>query len=368
MGLNRQRIGRAQALMQKHGIDALMILTHDDYRYFFGEDRFQPRAIIPSQGEPALIAFMGEKNDLERRFGMEVRIFTSVGQQMHDVVTFFKEHGLSEATVGMQLGWFEVPASLYLLFQKLNPGVKVVDSAPVMDELRAVKEPEELERMHQAAAVAQAGLNAALDSLEPGITETEVAGAAEFAMRKLGGTGTATPVFVNAGERSLWLHGTATRRVVEKGDLVIIDLVPEYEGYLANLTRTAVVGRPTAEQIRLYDAYRRAQEAGLAAIRAGATPRQIDDAAEAVVREAGFGSHFVRGMSHGIGLRFEETPAPTIHPNHVGIQLRAGMTVTCGHSVLSVPGVGGVRIEDTVRVTEDGWEYITDFSHELISV
>lgn len=360
------RVRRAQKLMADRNMDAMMLVTHDDYIYFFGEDRFQPRALIPRDGDPIVITFRGEEAEIRRRFGgTPVKIFSSLAQQMKDVVDILKERGLQEATVGFQM-WFETPYFMIELFKKTNPRVTVVNSGPVMDELRKIKEPDELAKMRHAAELAAIGMRAAAEYIKPGITENEVAAEIEHAMRKAGGEGVGGPVFVNSGERSFWLHGTATAKRIETGDLVVVDLLPRYEGYLTNLARTFVVGAPNTEQERLFDAYYHAQRAALSAIRPGVKMSEIDRAAWDVITEYGFGEHFVHGMSHGIGLRFEETPAPTIHPAHVSHRLERGMTVTAGHSVLSVPNIGGVRLEDTLLVTGDGFAPITELPTGLI--
>lgn len=362
------RIAAAQELMRANGIDALLILTHDDFIYFFDQDRFQPRAIVPQEAPPIIICSRGEEQEVRDSLGAgEVRVFATVGQQMHDVVSTMRQFQSRlgrPPTIGVQF-WFETPASLLQLFERANPQVRVVDSAPVMDTLRMVKSPQELALMTEAARIAERGMEAALQAIRPGVTENEVAAEAIYAMRKAGASGTAVPVFVNSGVRSLWLHGTATAKVVEQGDLVVVDLVPVFRGYCVNLARVAVVGQPSADQRRLFDAYLSAQQAAVEAVRPGVPVSRLDKAAEAIVRNAGFGEYYVKGMSHGIGLRFEETPAPTIHPKHSSVKLREGMTITVGHPVLAVPRIGGVRLEDTGLVTAAGWQNITDYPKDL---
>ena len=141
--------------------------------------------------------------------------------------------------------------------------------------------------------------------------------------------------------------------------LVVVDVVPRYRGYCANMTRTFVIGPPTSEQRDMFETYRRAQAAGIEALRPGARNRDIDAAAEDVFSTAGYGDFYVSGISHGIGLDFEELPRPTIHPADSRVELRKNMTVTVGHSVLSVPGIGGVRIEDTFHLTGERPEPLT---------
>ena len=365
--LNRERLQRAQARMRQQQIDAYLILTHDDYIYFFGEDRYQPRAIILAQGPPIVVTFVGEEEEVKASLGVEdVRIFGSVGQQIKDVVQVMRQMagGKETITVGVQM-WFSTPAFLLNLFQKANPQVKVVNIASVMDELRMVKDESEVALMRRAGEIAAIGMRTAVDTLKPGVTENQAAGEIEYAMRRAGGHGTATPVFVNSGIRSGWLHGTATDKPIEEGDLVVIDLVPRYKGYCANLCRTFILGDPTTKQQEIFNTYRDAQAAGLQALKPGARIRDIDTAAKKVFDDAGYGEFYVSGMSHSIGLGFEETPAPTIHPGDSGLQICEDMTVTVGHPVLSVPGTGGARLEDTFHVMSYATKPITNFPSEL---
>lgn len=365
--LNTKRIQNAQERMKQQGIDAYLILTHDDYIYFFGEDRYQPRAIIPAEGLPLIVPFAGEEEEVRESLGVEdVRIFASVGQQIKDVVQVMR--GMigdkDKLTIGVQM-WFGTPAFLLNMFQRANPIVDVVDIASVMDELRMVKDVSEIALMKRAAEIAGIGMETAIKTLKPNITENEVAAEVEYAMRKAGGHGVATPVFVNSGVRSGWLHGTASDKIIEEGDLVVLDLVPRYKGYCANLCRTFVIGTPSAKQMDMFTTYKQAQTAGITALKPGAKIRDIDAAAKKVYTENGYEEFYVAGISHSIGLSFEETPAPTIHPGDSGIQIRNGMTVTVGHPVLSVPGTGGVRIEDTFHISEGKAQPLTVFPVEL---
>lgn len=364
--LNADRIERAQQRMRERGIHAYMILTHDDYIYFFGEDRHQPRALIPAMGPPIVITFFGEEEEVRQSLGVDdVKVFGTVGQQIKDVVGIMREMssgmpgGMESMTVGVQM-WFGTPAFLLNMFQRANPQVNVVDIAPVMDELRMIKDDSEVELMREAAKIAGIGLETAAATLRPGITENEVGAEIEYAMRKAGGQGVATPVFVNSGIRSGWLHGNATHKPVERGDLVVIDVVPRYQGYCANLTRTFVIGPPTDSQREIYETYRRAQAAAIATAAPGVRNRELDVAAQQVFADAGFGDSYVHGISHSIGLDFEEMPRPTIHPADSRIELRDGMVLTVGHSVLSVPGVGGARIEDTFHLIDGRMEPLVE--------
>ena len=370
MEVRLDRIGRIQAAMREQGWIAIVVLNHDDYRYLFGTDRAQPRALIPFQGPPELIAFTGEEPELRAALaGGEVRVFGSVGGQIHDVVGRLRElAGTAPASwakdgrfkVGLQM-WFGTPAFLVDLFKQVNPGAEVVSSDPVMDPLRTVKEPDELKLMTEAQRIAGLGMDRARSLLRPGVTAHEVATEATYTMMRAGAEGTSTPIYVNFGVETCMLHGRVSSAPLERGQLVLVDLTPQVDGYCANLARSFVLGAPDDRQAGLIATYREIVTSARAGMRPGSTIAQLDEGARAVCESHGFGEYQVYGLGHGIGLRFEEPPAPTIIPPHRSMPLREGMTVTIGHTILAVPGFGGVRFEDVYRVGASGPEILVDY-------
>ncbi len=365
------RIECAQALMREQGVAAMVVMNHDDYRWFFGIDRAQPRAIIPATGAPALIAFTAEEEELRTLLGgPEVMIWGSLGGQINDVVSRLRAIEAEVAAdapvpparlrVAMQQ-WFETPAFLVEMFRKVNPGVELVSSDPIMDPLRAVKEPAEIASMTEAQRIAGIGMDRARALLRDGATAHEIATEALYAMMQAGAQRTSTPIYVNVGRETCMLHGWQSPRPMRTGDLVVIDLTPVVDGYCANLARTFVIGEPDSRQRSLLDAYSALIPVVRDAMRPGTTVAQLDAAAGAVLRERGLAEYQVSGIGHGLGLRFEETPASTIIPPHRNVPLREGMTVTIGHPVLAIPGFGGVRHEDVYRVTSRGGEILVPY-------
>lgn len=373
---NAARIARAQELMRDQGMIALMIMNHDDYRYFFGEIRVQPRAIIPASGPPVVIGFKGEEEELRGQAGdFPLRVFSHVGEQISNVRETFRSlfdgppPGLEHPEdggrpkVGMQM-WFHTPAFLVDMFRSLNPQVELVPSDPVMDEMRMVKEPEEVDLMRKAQAVAALGMDRARALLRPGVTGHEIATEVLYAMMKAGAEGTSTPIHVNAGARSCWIHGLVDDTPIKEGDLVVIDLTPQVEGYCANLARTFVLGKPTDRQRALLETYREIHEATRKAMLPGTKTIRLDRVGKEISVRRGLDEYRVDGICHGIGLRFEETPASTIIPTHRAVAIREGMTMTVGHTVLAVPGVGGVRFEDVCLVTSQGGKILHPYPIE----
>jgi Xaa-Pro aminopeptidase len=366
--VRHDRIRQAQALMREQGVGAIVVLNHDDYRWFFGLDRTQPRAIIPATGAPALIAFTAEEAELRETVGTEdIMVWGSIGGQINDVVTRLRalraeagEASGARFRVAMQQ-WFDTPAFLVDLFRKVNPGVEVVSSDPIMDPLRAVKEPAELASMTAAQQIAGLGMDCARALLQDGATAHDIATEAIYAMMRAGAERTSTPVYVNVGRETCMLHGGVSPQPIRTGDLVVIDLTPVVDGYCANLARTFVLGEPDERQRSLLDAYAALIAVARGAMRPGVTIADLDGLVAGVLEDRGLGDYHVNGIGHGIGLRFEETPASTIIPPHRNLPLREGMTVTIGHTVLAIPGFGGVRHEDVHRVTLAGGELLAPY-------
>lgn len=361
--------------MREQGMVGIMIMNHDDYRYFFGRDWAQPRAIIPFRGPPILISFAGEEPELRDYVGeAEVKLFTHVGEQISDVTKTFRslvqsvgdfEEG-AKPRVGMQM-WFETPAFLVDLFRRVNPQLELVPSDPVMDALRSVKEPEEIKLMREAQRIAGLGMDRVRDMLRPGVTAHEVATEVLYTMMKAGAERTSTPVYVNFGVYTCMLHGGLSPRPLEEGNLAIIDLTPQVDGYCGNLARTFVLGEPDEKQQELFDAYSEMIVATRELMKPGATVKDLDAKGNEICSAHGLGDYHVDGISHGIGLRFEETPASTIIKQHRNVRLQEGMTMTIGHTILAIPGVGGLRNEDVYLVTPDGAEILHPYPYEFVA-
>jgi Xaa-Pro aminopeptidase len=265
----------------------------------------------------------------------------------------------------MQL-WFETPAFLVDLFRRVNPEVELVSSDPVMDPLRAVKEPDELALMTEAQRIAGLGMDRARELLRPGVTAQEIATEAMYTMMRAGAARTSTPIYVNFGAETCMLHGWLSPRPLGADELAVIDLTPQVDGYCANLARTFLLGTPDERQRSLLDAYAEVIPAVRDAMRPGATVAGLDDRAGEVLRRHGLDTYQVAGIGHGLGLRFEETPASTIIPPHRNVPLREGMTITIGHTILAIPGVGGVRHEDVYRVTPSGGAFLSPYPIEPV--
>lgn len=354
--------------MKREGIDGMMILGLESYCYFTGDIRKQPRLMVPAVGQPRVIVFESEADEVRKSTWIEEIItYRALHEMMAGVINFISSLGVENPKIGFEFE-FSTPAFLIQRFEIANPNVEIVDAKPVISELRKIKEDVEVEAIKKASEIADLGMKIALETTKPGVTELEVATEIEYKMKKAGAERVAFPIFVNSGYRSLWLHGLATHKKIEEGDLVLIDIGPVYNGYCADLCRTFSVGKTSHNKKRLYEAYLALQKRVIDSIKPEVKIFELEQIAQEEAEKVGFGEFYVRGFLHGIGLGFEETPFPTIFPEDIMEPLLPKMTISVGHSVLSVPEIGGVRTEDTGIVTEDGFVAFTKFPKDLQEV
>jgi Xaa-Pro aminopeptidase len=260
---------------------------------------------------------------------------------------------------------FEADALTYANYEFLRAGgIELVPRRGLIESLRVVKEPEELEAIRRATEVTNRAYERLVEEPFAGRTEKELAWRMEQLFHDLGGDGLAFPVDVAAGPTAASPHAVPGDRVVEEGELVLIDAGAMLGGYCSDCTRTFAVGQVSDSLRQAYEIVRGAQQAGLDAVRAGASGREADGAARAVITEAGYGENFGHGLGHGLGLLVHE--APVLRPESEDV-LAVGNVVTVEPGIY-LSGVAGIRIEDLVVVTEDGCEVLTSFPKDLITV
>ena len=235
------------------------------------------------------------------------------------------------------------------------PHAEFVALLPSLRTLRSAKQPAEVERIGRAADITDQALADVLARGLVGRTEAQVAWEIEGRMRDAGADRAGYDLIVASGPNGARPHHGAGPRRIEAGELVVIDVGAEVDGYRSDMTRTYVTGSPTARQRQLLDVVTRAQEAGVAAVAVGAIGAEIDQACRGVLAGEGLADAFVHGVGHGVGLEIHEPP---MLGSRSDVVLAADWVVTVEPGVY-LPAEGGVRVEDTVLVTEDGPRRLT---------
>jgi Xaa-Pro aminopeptidase len=225
-----------------------------------------------------------------------------------------------------------------------------------------VKTAEEIARIRRSVRTNSEAFSAAVKKMRPGISEAEVAAEIDYQMRRRGAEKPSFDTIVAFGARTALPHAQPTAQRLGNHELVLIDMGATQEGYASDMTRMVFLGKPAADARKMYDAVLEAQLAAIAAVREGVTAERVDRAARQTLKSRGLEKAFVHSTGHGLGLEIHEPPRLGKKDK---TELRAGMVVTIEPGVY-VKGAGGVRIEDTVLVTERGCEILTPTSKELM--
>ncbi|UCG85647.1 MAG: aminopeptidase P family protein [Gemmatimonadota bacterium] len=233
---------------------------------------------------------------------------------------------------------------------------------PLVEQLRARKDPSEVAAIREAARLACEALESALGQIRVGFSELEVAATLESELRLRGSEWHPFPTIAASGPRSALPHAGTTSRVIQPGELVLLDFGAQVDGYCADITRTVLMGRTADERQRVaYDLVREAHRRAVGGIHAGMSGREADGLARSVIEERGFGDAFGHSLGHGLGLEVHENPRVS-KANEAALPEAAVVTVEPG---LYFPGWGGVRIEDDVFLSAEGCELLSDGMTEL---
>lgn len=271
------------------------------------------------------------------------------------------------AASGLHVLGFEAAHLLHRDFQRLletgsrwqwRPTVDLVES------LRERKDPGEVEAIRRAGGMATRALERVLPELRPGMSELAVAGILEHALRDEGSEAFPFPSIVASGPRSALPHARSSTRVIERGDLLLLDFGAQADGYCSDVTRTVVVGRAGPREREIHEVVREAQAVAIAGLRPGMTGQAADALARDYIERRGFGARFQHSLGHGLGLEVHEAPRLSRQAES-RLPERAVVTVEPG---VYEPGWGGVRIEDDVYLGPEGPEVLTHFPRELLEV
>lgn len=366
-GENEMQEARRQRLahhLQQENTDACILVPGPNLYYFTG--------LALHQSERLSLAILTKENQL--LFLMPKLEVSKVEQVAHDALfSYTDEQGPGQALaevqkklgtlgrVGIEYGHMRVKE--WKAVEQLG-AQEFVEIEQTVDALRVIKDEQEIEAIRQAVRIVEDSFQAILPRVRAGVAELEVAAELEYEMRKRGSEGTPFDTIVASGYRGALPHGRASDKLIQSGELVVIDFGAIFHGYVADITRTVAVGELDAELANIYEVVRQAQQAAVEAVRPGVTAHEIDETARAIIRDSGYGEYFTHRLGHGIGLCGHEEPY-MIQNNP--LVLAPGMAFTIEPGIY-LPNKGGVRIEDNVIVTEDGCLNLMNLPKELLSL
>ncbi len=344
------RIAALRARLAGRGADAFFSLDPPTNTYLTGF-RGTTSAVLVTAGDAVLLC--------------DFR-YTEQAQQQVSGCRVVEITGIMEVRVGEWLAKLDSRSALFeperITFGRHEavraaaPGIAVAPAPGLVEELRQIKDAGEIAKIRRACQIAESALAEVVAGLRTGVTERETAALLEHEFKRRGAQGASFDTIALFGARSSLPHGEPTDKALENGDIVLIDCGCLVDGYCSDLTRTFFFGRiPGAWAEEIYLCVRQAQQAALAALRAGAGASTVDAAARDLIARAGHGPRFGHGTGHSVGLEVHENPRLNVLSKAV---LSAGMAVTVEPGIY-LPGRGGVRIEDLVVVTKDGCDILT---------
>ncbi|MDP5276497.1 M24 family metallopeptidase [Chengkuizengella axinellae] len=353
------KINQLRSQFSNLGIDGLFITNPQNRFYFTGFTGTAGVAVIT----PTEAIFLTDYRYVEQA-KVQTKDFDVVKYQ--DRNSLYIEVPEVINNLGITKLGFEQEDMTYGVFSRYNEAIdaELVPTSGVIETLRTIKTTEEIELLKASAKIADSAFKHILDFIRPGVTEIEISNELETRMRQLGASGSSFDIIIASGLRGAMPHGVATQKVIESGEMITLDFGAIYKGYISDITRTISVGTPSDEMRKIYDIVLEAQVRSVEAIKPGIHGKDLDSISRDYISEKGYSKYCGNSAGHGIGLSLWEEPF--ISPKS-SLTLQPGMVVTMEPGIY-IPGVGGVRIEDDVVITENGNEILTHSPKELIKL
>ena len=346
----------------KNPNDAAFITNEVNIGYFTGFFRSEGYLLVTGESAFLLVDFRYHEAAKNKARGCEVVCFNSVSESVKEIVSKSGiKHICAEAgnlTVNRYSFWKKKLA-------EVNAELAADGSLDKhIEAIRIVKDKTELEKIASAQKIAERAYLQMLGEVRPGVTERELAVRLEYYMKRLGAEDISFNLITIAGKKTSLPHGVPSDNTIRDGDFLTCDFGAVYEGYHSDTTRTVAVGSATDEMKEIYGTVLKAQLAALDIIKPGVPCSEVDKTARDIIKAAGHGDHFGHSTGHGVGLDIHESPFVSAKSKEI---LKEGMVITDEPGIY-LPGKFGVRIEDMVCVTADGYHNFVDLPKELIII
>jgi Xaa-Pro aminopeptidase len=350
------RVDKLREAMKKEAVDGFLITSPYNLRYLTNFTGTTGLAVITTDKAFFVTDFRYTEQAAAQAQGFE--IVKNSGPIFEEVAKICQKEEINALAFEESF----VSFSEYTVLEELIEESALVPISGMIEALREVKDEAEIALIQQACHIADQGFEHILKMVRPGMTEIEVANQLDFFMRSLGATSVSFDTIVASGLRSAMPHGVASEKVIEQGDLITLDFGCYYQGYVSDMTRTFAVGDPGEKLKEIYQIVLEAQEKVLAIAKPGMTGIELDAIARDHIASFGYGEAFGHSTGHGIGLEIHEGP---------NVSFRAEKAFVPGNVItdepgIYLPGIGGVRIEDDLLITESGNQVLTHSPKELI--
>ncbi len=351
-----QRLKKIQSKLRRKKLDAVLISQPENRRYLSGysapDHGINESAgvlLIPAKGAAHLLTDFRFKLQAEKEVG-DIKISLYPQGLPSLLATMLPDLGISSLGFESDYTLHSFAGKLTALGKKCK--VTMVPITDLVERMRIIKDEGEIDKIRRSVKRNEQVFQEVFQNIEKGQTEIEIALQVGATMRRMGASGQSFDTIVATGNRSALPHAVPDNIVIRENQPLMIDMGLVLDGYCSDMTRTFVFGEPDKRYLEIHRLVRKAQLAGIQAVRAGVTGREVDKAARDVIAKAGMGKYFGHALGHGVGLAVHEEPRLSSKNRK---KLISGMIVTVEPGIY-IPGWGGVRLENMVVVRDDNCE------------
>jgi len=360
----RNRVRNFQSLMKENRIEVAVIRTLSSFIYFTGIKWLRPALLIPAEGEPTAFIFQHEADEFASKCWVKsIERWMKTEDLMKGISGMIRKAGYKVAGFD-----YSVERDSYVLFfelfKTLNPRVEVHDVHELIMRLRMIKDAQEIECIRKASELVDTGMDAAVNSVDVGKSELEIAAEAVYRLMKLGAEHPL--VYVNVGPRPRKHAEPRGDLKVGRGDCVSIVIGADYNNYFSNVSRTLFFGEASTEKRKAFEVVEKARHLAEEELKPSVELAEIEKRIHELMEKAGFGAYYSWGFTHGVGLLIEEDPITTIVVPHRRYKIAENMILAAVHVPLTVPNLGSVKCEDTFLIGKEGCEPLTKYSCETM--
>ncbi|MFX1295239.1 MAG: M24 family metallopeptidase [Promethearchaeota archaeon] len=348
-----------QKILQNEGFNAFFVINKTNVYYF---TKFLSQSVVYLMVYPESVPYLfvpeleyeNALNTVKNSEIVKINRNSEILQLIKDNLkeNQIKRLGIEENSMSVK---FYVDLTKKCAFIELESGSKLIDN------LRMIKNTDEIEKIETACRITDIGFSTALENIAEGRTEIEIAAEVEYAMRKKGSEVAPFETIIASGHRSALPHGVSSNKKIEREDFIIIDLGAKYKGYCSDMTRTVLLGKPNQKKLEIYNAVLKTQQEAIKACNTGKNVMTIEEIARKILFEEGYNNYFIHSLGHGVGLDVHELPTIALNSKDV---LLENMTFTIEPGVY-IPDFGGVRIEDVILLTKKGPKCLTKSEYTI---
>lgn len=355
MNIFKKRVSRLKTILSEEECNGMLVDDTINLYYLTGLHLSSGKLLLHPDGTTLLV---------DARYYEHCKTTSPFPVKLTDKSFTIKEL-ISETTIS-QLA-FNSDNTTYGEFEKLQKNLPEITLKPIGNpilKLRAVKDNEEIQILREAAALGSEGYDYLIDLLKEGITEADLAIELEIFWKRRGSQAIAFDPIIAFGTNSSMPHYRVGQHKLKKGESILIDIGVNLAHYHSDMTRVVFFGEPDPKIVAIYEIVRKAQEKALDLCKPGTPIADLDACARESISQAGYGENFTHSLGHGVGLEIHELPMIRNQKESVLPKLEEGMVITVEPGIY-LPGIGGVRIEDTIAITKEGHENLTNRSKEL---